>query len=63
MYGVILVSYRGRKMEMWVQGINGRFETSSLQEATDMLNEYSSRHPDGIYTIISIDNENGNSAN
>lgn len=55
MYGVKLVSYDGEKFDMWIHEDNGRFETSSLQEATDKLTEYSDRNPKGCYVIAGIE--------
>ncbi len=60
----MLESYLGegatewQQMNMWVFEDADRFETTNLNEATEMCDKYRERNPGGIYSVKVIEEEN-----
>lgn len=55
-YGVLLTHYKGQPLNMWV-GLDGdgRFETSNLDAAQKVRDDYSNRNPGGDYSVQEIE--------
>ena len=50
-YGLMLELYAGQAFQMWVHEGDGRFETSSEEEAYALKKKYDVKNPKGCYVV------------